>query len=206
MRLSRKPTSPRFFELFAQVGDNIAASAEVLREFVRSPDDRRAELAERMHELEHVGDQTTHEIIELLDRSFVTPFDRQDIYRLTIRLDDVVDDMDAAVDLSCVYRVDVLPEGVDGQVELLSRAAQLTKDAMSRLADPQGLTEYWVQINSLENEADKVYRQLLSRLFDGHLEALEVIKLKEIVDQLEAASDAFEHVADMVRTIAVKES
>lgn len=73
MRLSRRPTSPRFFELFADIGNNIAASAEVLREFVRSPDERRAELAERMHELEHTGDKATHEIIELLDRSFVTP-------------------------------------------------------------------------------------------------------------------------------------
>ncbi|WHT22803.1 DUF47 family protein [Crossiella sp. CA-258035] len=206
MRLSRRPTSPRFFELFADIGNNIAASAEVLREFVRSPDERRAELAERMHELEHTGDKATHEIIELLDRSFVTPFDRQDIYRLATRLDDVVDDMDAAVDLTVVYRVDVLPEGVDHQVELLSRAAQLTAGAMKRLADPHGLTDYWVEINSLEDEADKVYRQLLSRLFDGRTEALEVIKLKEVVDQLEAAADAFEHIADVVRTIAVKES
>ncbi|GAA2778089.1 DUF47 domain-containing protein [Crossiella cryophila] len=206
MRLSRKPTSRRFFELFSEIGSNIAASVDVLREFVRAPDERRAELAERLHELEHVGDRATHAIIEHLDRSFVTPFDREDIYRLAVRLDDVVDDIDAAVDLTMLYRVDVLPEGVDAQVELLSRAAQLTAEALPRLADPQGLTDYWVEINSLENEADKAYRRLLSRLYDGRLEALEVMKLKEIVDQLEAAADAFEHVADVVRTIAVKES
>ncbi|MBP2472394.1 putative phosphate transport protein (TIGR00153 family) [Crossiella equi] len=206
MRFSRKPTSKRFIELFSEIGTNIANSVEVLREFVRSPDDRRAELAERLHELEHVGDTATHNLVEHLDRSFITPFDRQDIYRLAIRLDDIVDHFDAAVDLTILYKVDVLPEGVDEQVALLSKLAHLTSDAMSRLADPRGLTEYWVEVNELENKADKVYRHLVSRLYSGEFPVLEVMKLKEIIDELEAAADAFEHVADVVHTIAVKES
>ena len=100
MRISRKPTGAKFFELFTEIGANIGSSVELLREFVRAPAGQRAELAARMHALENAGDDATHAIIEHLDRSFVTPFDREDIYRLASRLDDVVDHMDAAVDLA----------------------------------------------------------------------------------------------------------
>lgn len=206
MRISRKPTGQRFFELFTEIGANIGGSVEVLREFVRAPVELRPELAARMHELEHVGDDATHAIIEHLDRSFVTPFDREDIYRLASRLDDVVDHMDAAVDLATLYRVTELPTGVEAQVDLLCRAASLTAEAMPRLAEPQELTAYWVEVNELENEADQVYRRLLSELFTGQRDALEVIKLKDVAGELEAAADAFEHVADAVHSIAVKES
>ena len=99
-----------------------------------------------------------------------------------------------------------LPDGVAVQVDLLCRAAQLTAEAMPRLAGPQELTAFWVEVNQLENEADKVYRRLLSELFNGERDALEVMKLKEVVDELEAAADAFEHVADAVHSIAVKEA
>ncbi|MET8764226.1 DUF47 family protein [Lentzea sp. NPDC004782] len=206
MRISRKPTGMRFFELFTEIGANIGASVELLREFVRAPAEQRAELAVRMHALENAGDDTTHAIIEHLDRSFVTPFDREDIYRLASRLDDVVDHMDAAVDLATLYRVGELPDGVPVQVDLLCRAAQLTAAAMPRLAEPQELTAFWVEVNQLENEADQVYRRLLSELFNGERDALEVMKLKEVVDELEAAADAFEHVANAVHSIAVKEA
>lgn len=206
MRISRKPTGARFFELFSEIGANIGSSVELLREFVRAPAEQRAELAARMHTLENAGDDATHAIIEHLDRSFVTPFDREDIYRLASRLDDVVDHMDAAVDLATLYRVGELPDGVAVQVDLLCRAAQLTAEAMPRLAAPQELTAFWVEVNQLENEADKVYRRLLSELFNGERDALEVMKLKEVVDELEAAADAFEHVADAVHSIAVKEA
>ncbi|CAM3297816.1 DUF47 domain-containing protein [Kibdelosporangium persicum] len=206
MKISRKPTGKRFFELFADAGRNIGHSVEILREFVAAPVDRRPALAARMHEAEHAGDEATHAIIDHLDRSFVTPFDREDIYRLAGRLDDVVDDMDAAVDLATLYNVGELPQGVHAQVDLLCQAASLTADAMPRLATPNDLTQYWVKVNELENEADQVYRRLLSTLFNGDLDALTVIKLKEIIDMLESAADAFEHVADVVHTIAVKES
>jgi uncharacterized protein Yka (UPF0111/DUF47 family) len=118
----------------------------------------------------------------------------------------VIDYIDAAVDLATLYHVGDLPDGVRAQVELLCQAASQTAEAMTKLAKPHNLTEYWVQINELENEADQVYRRLLSWLFSGELEPLDVLKLKEIIDSLESAADAFEHVADVVHTIAVKES
>jgi uncharacterized protein len=206
MGLRLQPRDNTFFDLFSVAGANIGTSVAVLREYVRAPQELRAELAVRMHETEHAGDDTTHAIIEQLDRSFITPFDREDIYRLAIRLDDVIDYLDAAVDLATLYHVGDLPDGVHAQVELLCRAASQTAVAMTKLAKPQHLTQYWVEINELENEADQVYRRLLSWLFSGEHDPLTVLKLKEIIDSLESAADAFEHVADVVHTIAVKES
>ena len=206
MRLRLKPRDNRFFDLFSVAGTNIATATGVLREFVTVPTEERAELAIRMHELEHAGDDATHAIVEQLDRSFITPFDREDIYRLAVRLDDVVDYMDAAVDLTALYNPEALPDNVRLQVDVLDRCAKLTAAAMPRLATLRNLTDYWVQINELENEADQVYRRLLQFLFNGDHDPLTVMKLKEIVDQLEFAADAFEHVADVVHSIAVKES
>jgi predicted phosphate transport protein (TIGR00153 family) len=206
MRLRLKPGDNRFFEMFSTAGSNVATAVEVLGEFVVAPIDARAELAGRMRAAEHAGDEATHAIIEQLDRSFITPFDREDIYRLAVRLDDVVDHMDAAVDLVTLYNPEALPELICRQVDVLREAAKLTEAAMPRLATLRSLTDFWVRINELENEADQVYRQLLKYLFSGELDPLTVMKLKEIVDELESAADAFEHVADVVHTIAVKES
>jgi predicted phosphate transport protein (TIGR00153 family) len=206
MGLRLQPRDTKFFDLFSMAGENISQCVEVLREFVRAPIERRAELGVRMHEVEHAGDDATHAIIEHLDRAFITPFDREDIYRLAVRLDDVIDFIDAAVDLANLYQVGDLPEGVHAQVELLCQAARLTAEAMPQLAKPHKLTAYWVDVNELENEADQVYRRLLSWMFGGELDPLTVMKLKEVIDQLEAAADAFEHVADVVHSIAVKES
>ena len=206
MRLRLKPRDNRFFDLFSVAGTNIATATSVLREFVTVPTEERAELAKQMRTAEHAGDDATHAIIEQLDRSFITPFDREDIYRLAVRLDDVVDYMDAAVDLTTLYNPEALPDNVRLQVEVLDKCAKLTAAAMPRLATLRNLTDFWVQINELENEADQIYRRLLQFLFNGSHDPLTVMKLKEIVDQLEFAADAFEHVADVVHSIAVKES
>jgi predicted phosphate transport protein (TIGR00153 family) len=206
MRLRLKPRDTKFFDLFSVAGTNILTATGVLCEFVTAPTERRDELARQMHDAEHAGDDATHAIIEQLDRSFVTPFDREDIYRLAVRLDDVLDYMDAAVDLTALYNPEALPDNVRLQVDVLVRCAKLTADAMPRLATLRNLRDFWVQINELENEADQVYRRLLQFLFNGDHDPLTVMKLKEIVDQLEFAADAFEHVADVVHSIAVKES
>ena len=141
-----------------------------------------------------------------LNGSFITPFDREDIYRLASSLDDVMDAMEAAVDLVVLYQIGDLPPEIADQIDVLERAAELTAEAMPRLRSMKDLSEYWIELNRLENQADQVYRRLLARLFGGDYDALTVMKLKEVVDQLEAAADAFEHVANTIETIAVKES
>ena len=114
--------------------------------------------------------------------------------------------MEEAVDLVVLYQVDDLPKGIDQQVEMLARAAELTADAMPQLRTMDNLTEYWIEVNRLENQADQIHRKLLAHLFSGKYDAIEVLKLKQIVDVLEEAADAFERIANTVETIAVKES
>ena len=134
----------------------------------------------------------------------MTPFDREDIYRLASNLDDVMDFVEAAADLVVLTGLGTLPAEMHQQVELLQRAAQTTAEAMPRLRSLKGLSDYWIEVNRIENEADKLYRRLLSRLYSGEFDALEILKLKEVADQLEEAADAFEHVANVVETISVK--
>ncbi len=200
------PRDDRFYDKFAAAAGNLVTGAKLLEELVRADLAERPRLAERMREVEHAADDVTHEILRTVNSTFVTPFDREDIYRLAARIDDVMDHMDAAADLVVLYRPSELPDGVLVQVDVLQRAAYLTAEAMRQLKRPQDLAEYWIEVNRLENEADQAYRKLLATLFSGMYEAVELLKVKDIVEELEAAADAFEHVANTVETIAVKEA
>jgi len=203
LRLTPKDSS--FYKMFTDSADNLVAATQVLADFVHLNGDR-DELVKKLHEHEHAGDTITHSIFKQLNSSFVTPFDREDIYNLACDLDDVMDSIEAAADIVVLTGLGTLPAEMAQQVELILRAAQTTAEAMPRLQTMKDLPDYWIEVNRLENEADKLYRRLLSRLFSGEFDALEVMKLKEVADLLEEAADAFEHVANVVETIAVKES
>src|SRR3954464_2980344 len=192
--------------MFATSGENLVTGAKLLKELLgAAPEDRKA-IADKMRAAEHAGDEATHAIMRELNETFVTPFDREDIYRLASSLDDVMDCMEAAVDLVVLYQIEELPPEVADQVDVLERAAELTAEAMPQLRSMRDLSEYWIELNRLENQADQVYRRLLAGLFTGGNNAITVMKLKEVVDELEAAADAFEKVANTVESIAVKES
>ncbi len=206
MRIRLTPRQNSFYGMFATSGRNLMEGAGLLKEMLGADLSGRKEIAERMRKCEHAGDEATHAIMRELNETFVTPFDREDIYRLASSLDDVMDYMEAAVDLVVLYNIEELPPEVADQVEVLERAAELTAEAMPRLRSMKDLSEFWIELNRLENQADQVYRRILAKLFSGAYDALTVLKLKEVVDQLEAAADAFEHVANTVETIAVKES
>jgi len=162
-------------------------------------------VAARMRAAEHAADETTHAIVRRVNKTFVTPLDREDIYRLASGLDDVMDAMDEAVDLILVYGVTSLPAGVSDLVDVIQQSAEVTAEAMPRLQSLKDLDEYWIEINRLENAGDQYYRRVLAGLFDGTYKALEVIKLKDVVEALESAIDSFEHVANIIEQIAVKE-
>jgi predicted phosphate transport protein (TIGR00153 family) len=206
VRLNLRPSKTSFYQMFAASGQNLVVGARLLKDLLGADPAQRKEIAEKMRAAEHAGDEATHAIMRELNETFVTPFDREDIYRLASALDDVMDFMEAAVDLVVLYNIDELPAEVADQVDVLERAAELTAAAMPRLRGMKDLNEFWIELNRLENQADQVYRRLLARLFSGEYDALTVLKLKEVVDQLEAAADAFETVANTVETIAVKES
>jgi len=206
MALRFTPRDDRFYDMFAKAAGNLIVGAKLLGELIEAAPDDRPDIAARMRDAEHAADDATHEILRTVNSTFVTPFDRSDIYELASRLDDVMDHMDAAADLVVLYRPAEIPAEVKAQVDVLERAAYLTAEAMQQLRAPQNLTEYWIEINRLENEADRVYRRLLATLFSGMYDPIELLKLKDVVEELEAAADAFEHVAHTVETIAVKDS
>ncbi len=200
-----RPVDATFFDLFAQSAKHLVDGAALLAEMLANGADRQA-IAQRMRDAEHAADETTHEIIRRVNSTFVTPIDREDIYSLASGLDDVMDYMEEAVDLVLLYELHELPGELADQVEVLQRAADLTAESMPRLQSMKNLEEYWIEINRLENAGDKSYRRILAKLFGGSFKALEVLKLKDVVDSLEAAIDAFEKVANIVEQIAVKES
>jgi predicted phosphate transport protein (TIGR00153 family) len=202
---SLTPKDSRFYDMFTASAENLVEATDVLSVFVHEHT-RREELGDKLRDLEHAGDQLTHAVFRQLNSSFVTPFDREDIYNLASDLDDVMDCIEAAADLVVLTGLGTLPAEMGQQVALLQRCAAVTAESLPRLRTMKGLDEYWIEVNRLENEADKLYRRLLSRLYSGQFEALEILKLKEVADQLEEAADAFEHVANVVETISVKES
>ena len=205
MALRLRPAETSFYDDFATLASHLLNGAGLLAEMLAEGADRE-DIAQRMRDAEHEADESTHDIIRRVNTTFVTPFDREDIYALASGLDDIMDFMEEAVDLVLLYEVENLPKELANQVEVLQRCAELTADAMPRLRTMKDLEEFWIEINRLENAGDKSYRRILAKLFSGKYEALEVLKLKDIVDSLEAAIDAFETVANIVEQIAVKES
>jgi hypothetical protein len=191
--------------MFTEAGRNVADAVDVLEGLI-DPNANREAIAKELREREHAGDAVTHRIMRQLNTSFVTPFDREDIYRLASALDDVIDAVEAAADFIVLADIGKIPALMIEQIQLLQRSANETAEAMSRLKTLRDLEPYWIEVNRLENEADRVYRKLLSKLFSGDYDALTMVKLREVADGFEEAADALEHVAHAVETIAVKES
>ncbi len=205
MRLRLRPVDTSFYDLFTQAANHLVGGAELLAEMLAEGTDKQ-DVAARMRAAEHEADETTHELVRRVNTTFVTPFDREDIYALGSGLDDVMDMMDEVVDLILLYEVQAIPSELSKQVEVLQRCAELTAEAMPKLRAMQALEEYWIEINRLENTGDKNHRRMLAQLFSGEYKTIEVLKLKDIVESLEGAIDAFEKVANIVEQIAVKES
>ncbi len=205
MGLRFRPVDTSFYDLFSESAHHLVIGAELLAEMLSDAADHE-DVARRMREAEHNADETTHALIRKVNSTFVTPFDREDIYALGSGLDDVMDMMDEVVDLILLYEVKVMPPELSTQVEVLQRCAELTAAAMPNLQSMQSLEEYWIEINRLENAGDRNHRRTLAKLFSGEYKTIEVLKLKDIVESLEEAIDAFEKVANIVEQIAVKES
>ena len=207
MALRLRPVDTSFYDLLTESAQHLIKGASLLAEMLADGADHQ-DVARRMREAEHQADETTHAIVKKVNSTFVTPFDREDIYDLASGLDDVMDLMDEVVDMILLYEVKVLPAELSAQVEVLQRCAELTAAAMPNLQSMQSasLQEYWIEVNRLENAGDKNHRRIIAKLFSGDFKTIEVLKLKDIVESLEEAIDAFEKVANTVEQIAVKES
>ena len=203
MRFQVIPREQGFFELFESGAANVVVAARELAELVGGAPDREAR-SERIRDLEHEGDEITHQILALLNTTFVTPFDREDIYRLASRLDDILDAQEAVADLLVLHRVEEpLPE-LKQQADVLVRATEVLQEAVSRLRTLQDLNGYLVELNRIENEGDRVYRKTVARLYSGDFKAMDVLKWKDLVDQMEEAIDGCEDIANTIESIALK--
>lgn len=207
MALRLTPKEPAFYRLFGDLANQLVAATGELTSLLGATGEERDEILARTHEIENAADEVTHEIVRLANSSFITPFDRTDIHGLAISLDTCVDLVEAAVDLIVLYRVEEIPNRVAKQVEVLNRMSELTADAMPRLKSMKKLSGYWIEINRLENRANKAYRRMLADLFNTPgADPISVMKHKDIIDVLEQAANAFEQVAHNVEAIAVREA
>lgn len=199
------PREESFYELFVRQAELLLQGAELLLDIVSTFEDVPAK-ARRLHDIEHEADEATHEVMRRLNSTFVTPLDREDIHELASSMDDVMDHIDAAADLLVLHKIELpLPE-MKSQADLLVKAARTTLEAMRALPGFDQLQSYWVEVNRLENEGDRVHRQAIADLFSGDYKAMDVLKWKDIIDELEAAMDEVEDVANTLEGIALKQA
>lgn len=200
------PKEESFFELFERAAENVHAGACALVEML----DRWDELedrARRIKDIEHNGDQTTHETIERLNRTFITPMDRQDIHDLICRLDDVIDLVDTAVHRMVLYRIKQPTEEVRQLAACLKHATGVMKDVMPLLRDMRNsakIRDAVVAIHTQENAADQVLSQALANLFESETDAREILKWKDVYQEIESATDRCEDVANVLDAIVLK--
>jgi predicted phosphate transport protein (TIGR00153 family) len=160
----------------------------------------------KLLDIENQGDELTHEIIRRLNTTFVTPFDREDIHHLASSLDDVLDHVEAAAENLQLYKVENLLPRMSSLTSTLADAATKTAEAMPGIRKMKDLESYWVEINRLENEGDRIYRRTIAELFSGDYKAMDVMKYKEITEEIEGAIDRLEDVANTIESIFLKQS
>ncbi len=203
-RISLVPRKREFFDLYNRAAANTVAIAKRLDDLLdRFPDDRDAILRD-VKDLEHEGDRLTHELVDLLNRTFVTPFDRDDMYRLAGALDDVCDHVDEAAGKIVGYRVVEIREQARGQARVIQRAASKLCEAVARLEGFKDSRGQLIELRELEDEGDRLMREGITGLFSPGADPLSVIRWKDIHESLEEAVDACENAADVLEAILVK--
>ena len=197
------PREEKFYADFQALADELKRGSELLEAMV-APDHPLWDKAEEIKEVEHKCDFLTHEIIQRLNRTFVTPLDREDIHALARSLDDVMDAIDASAALIRLYRLDQVRFGARELAQIISASTREVRFALDALEQHKGLITHAVEINRLENEADRLHQQAVSRLFDDERDPLLVMKWKETLDFLEDATDRCEDVANVLEGVMVK--
>ena len=198
------PREEKFFDLFEQQGSNIVAAARVLEELTLDYPEAKAK-AQQIKDLEHAGDTLTHELVRRLNTTFITPIDREDIYALSSRLDDVLDLIDAVADRLLLYKIAAPTEACVSMAKIIVQAAEETDRAVHCLRRLSPLYhKHCIEVNRLENEADRLLRDELAALFDGQTDAIEVIKWKELYETLESVTDRCEDVVNVIEGIVLK--
>jgi uncharacterized protein len=197
------PQKREFFDLFTSASANARDIARALVELLETWPDGRERLRD-IRELEREGDRLTHEVVHLLNRTFVTPLDRDDMYRLASAIDDVCDHVDEAADNIDAYEVREVPDKARQQAEVIHRAATRLHEAVELLEGFKDSQRQLVALRELEDEGDRLEREAIADLFRSNATPLTIIRWKDIHEQLEEAVDACENAADVLEAILVK--
>lgn len=199
------PQEVKFFEMFVKSAENIEKSAKLLKEIAYNSDSL-AENAAKLERIEHDTDQITHEIMEKLNTTFVTPIDREDIHELTAALDDVVDFIEAATESMVLYKIKATTPELKEIADVILKQAEEINYLMPKLKDLKHaqVMKHCIEINRLENEGDRILREAVARLFEEKKDPLDVIKWRDILDYLETATDKCEDVAVIIEGIVLK--
>jgi predicted phosphate transport protein (TIGR00153 family) len=203
-RLTLIPQKREFFELYNRAAENIGTIADRLVDLLDRFPDGADDLVREVKELEHEGDRLTHELVDLLNRTFVTPFDRDDMYRLAGALDDICDHIDEAAGRIVSYGVVEIREQARGQAQVIRHAAVKLAEAIGGLEGFKESKRELIELRELEDEGDRLAHDGVSSLFSGDHDPLTVIRWKDIHEQLEEAVDACENAADVLEAILVK--
>jgi len=197
------PREEKFYDDFKVMADQIRSGAKMLEQMFAT-DPPVADKAHEIKEVEHQCDFMTHEIIQRLNKTFVTPIDREDIHELARTLDDVMDAIDSAAALIPLYRIDKVRTGARELTHVILQQSDELRAAVEALEKRKGVLERAIEINRLENEADRIHKHAIGLLFDEEKDPITVLKWKEILDMLEEATDACEDVANLLENVVVK--
>jgi predicted phosphate transport protein (TIGR00153 family) len=204
------PKDNKFFPLFEKDSANLVEVSKVLYEMLKtSSPEKRNELILEIERLEHVGDQTTHDIFNELSSTFITPFDREDIHALAAAIDDIVDYIHGSAKRISLYRVQTITPAMIKLAELILQGSEELHRAIVELRNTknfQSIREACIRINSIENHADDIFDTAVGRLFEDETNAVEIIKNKEVLQNLEIATDKCEDAANVLQSIIVKYS
>ena len=197
------PRERKFFQMFADVSENLTEGARLLHDMLKNPVDLAPRIA-KLQEVEHRGDEMTHDIIRMLNKTFITPFDREDIHRLTSSLDDVLDFVNAAAVRMSLYRITAPPPVAADLAGLIVAQAEELSKGVSLLETNQKVLDHCTEVNRLENEADRISRRAIAELFDREKDPIQLIKIKELYEVLETATDKAEDAANVLEAVVLK--
>jgi hypothetical protein len=198
------PREEEFFDLFVEVAKRTTEAAGRLRDLFEAAPERRTPIVEAIKRLEHECDQVTHEVVNRLDRTFITPLDREDIHLLASDLDDVMDVIDGTARRAQIFRLGSAPTGIRQLAEVIGQITAVNEQAVARLKKSDDVMKFCVQAKQLEEDGDAIYHEALGELFATERNAIELVKWKEIYDNLERTLDEAEDVANVVESIALK--
>ncbi len=197
------PQELTFFTMFLEQAENVHAGALALVEMLENYQNP-AKGAEKVESFEHIGDTITHKIMKRLNQTFITPFDREDIHELSSKIDDVLDLVDAAATRLVMYRVDKIRPGVIDLAKTVRDATAQIVASVRVLEKQDHILDHCIEINRLENEADRLCRNLIANLFEQEKDPVQIIKWKEIIEVLEFATDKCEDVANVIESVTLK--